>query len=462
MTLVLAHILSWLKTYEGNECELYRKVYNTCNSSNICHTALNLLQITPKCSLNYELRPSDCIKFIEQSIYCISKNDVDCTYKFLIELFNHKCHDGYAFSNDIVKKVKEITHYIWKNMDRDRRCDFLKYLREIGLSKWWIRDALGFSSNAMNKIINRCKTTWEVRMPQNEVAKYYDQVIKQKFNLNEIKECEGLLKYYGIDVGYMKGLGIEPCSYLNTEGLRWPYWAGLYITDLYAEFIEDRYKLSFDTSNGAGLFMAITVFSKLNDPSIVIRWHKNGAPNARYINGEEIRIKTITYIRDWPWLNKNQVINDYLQDLRRDELLEFLAGIIDGDGSITFTKGKPAVNIVAGLEKYYWLKKVKAIIAQKLNLECSITPKNFKITNELIYILSFKGSNIPSILEEIAPYLHHPIRRIRAELITAYLRHELNDEEFLRIYEQTKYKIKQPDIKRNSALNAAINASSMI
>ncbi len=235
---------------------------------------------------------------------------------------------------------------------KNDRCAFLNYLRDIGLSKWWVREALGYSSRNFDELINRCSIDWNRKLPQNRVAEYYEQVLRRKFSIDEVSECEGMFKYYGIDIGYLRGLGIEPCAYLHSEKLTWPYWAGLYVTDLYVEPRDDTYQVSFDTSSGSGLLMALNTLNKLSVPSIVMRWHRKGAPHARYVSGNEVRIKTIIYISDWSWRNKESMMGQ-ITGLSRDELIEFLAGAIDGDGYITTTYSvKPVIYITSGVDKY--------------------------------------------------------------------------------------------------------------
>ncbi len=73
--------------------------------------------------------------------------------------------------------------------------------------------------------------------------------------------------------------------------------------------------------------------------------------------------------------------------------------------------------------------------------------------------LVFRGRNAVRLLRRVAKYMHHPIRRLRAELILAYYDGRISPEEFERLYEPTKYKRGKPDIKRNHALEALTQAA---
>ncbi len=390
---------------------------------------------------------------------CINRDENECTYNTLINLLNNGCHNGYAFNSDVVNYVKEIVHHVWRSLGRDDRCAFLSYLRDVGLSKWWVRDALGYSSRNFDKLINKCGIDWYRKLPQNKTAEYYEQVLRHRFSVDEVRECDGMFKYYGIDVKYLRGLGIEPCAYLHSRKPTWPYWAGLYVTDLYVEPRDDMYQVSFDTSNGSGLLMALNTLNELGAPSIVIRWHRRGgAPHAKYMSGNEVRIKTIIYTSNWPWDNKDSMIKE-ITGFNRNDLIEFLAGAIDGDGYITITSSaRPIISITSGTGKYAWLKELRREIINKLGIQCTIKPTRNIETNELVYLLEIRND---AILREVEPYLRHPIRKLRAKLIIEYLSNRLSHEQFSKAYKQTKYRINQQDNKHNSVLYVAVHASSL-
>jgi hypothetical protein len=55
--------------------------------------------------------------------------------------------------------------------------------------------------------------------------------------------------------------------------------------------------------------------------------------------------------------------------------------------------------------------------------------------------------------------MHHPIRRLRAELVLALYNGKVSKDEFTKLYEQTEYEQGTPDIKRNHALEATTKAA---
>nr|MCG2894691.1 hypothetical protein [Vulcanisaeta sp.] len=67
--------------------------------------------------------------------------------------------------------------------------------------------------------------------------------------------------------------------------------------------------------------------------------------------------------------------------------------------------------------------------------------------------------NAIKLLKHIVKYMHHPLRRLRAELILAYYEGRVDDEELESLYNMTKYKQGAPDVKRNHALEALARAA---
>jgi hypothetical protein len=56
-------------------------------------------------------------------------------------------------------------------------------------------------------------------------------------------------------------------------------------------------------------------------------------------------------------------------------------------------------------------------------------------------------------------YIHHPLRRLRAELILAYYEGRIDRGTFEKLYKMTEYEYGGPDVKRNNALEATTRAA---
>jgi hypothetical protein len=67
--------------------------------------------------------------------------------------------------------------------------------------------------------------------------------------------------------------------------------------------------------------------------------------------------------------------------------------------------------------------------------------------------------NAVRLLRHVVMYMHHPLRRLRAELILALYDGKIDYEKFKRLYKQTKYKRGAPDVKSNNGLDALARAA---
>ncbi len=74
-------------------------------------------------------------------------------------------------------------------------------------------------------------------------------------------------------------------------------------------------------------------------------------------------------------------------------------------------------------------------------------------------VLRFHGKDAVRLLRRVARYMHHPLKRLRIELILALYDGRINREEFEELYEMTEYELRGPDIKRNNALEALVRTA---
>jgi hypothetical protein len=78
------------------------------------------------------------------------------------------------------------------------------------------------------------------------------------------------------------------------------------------------------------------------------------------------------------------------------------------------------------------LDLLREVIARRFGIVGSIYQR------ETVDALTFSNENAVRLLRRIVKYMHHPLRRLRAELVLAYY-DKINYEVFKRLYEQTKY-----------------------
>jgi hypothetical protein len=243
--------------------------------------------------------------------------------------------------------------------------------------------------------------------------------------------------------------------------LKKPYWFGLRASDLTVREFDDRTELEIDTTGSVDAVFFPTLLNTVKTPSLIVK-RERGAPAAKYVHGS---IKLEYYIslgvNEWPWpieLSADE-LERILDSFTDEELAMFVAGLIDGDGAIQYVKQnnkeKVFVLITAckNCPKRFILDALKDVIARRFGITGNI--KSYETDDALV----FSCRKAIRLLRRIVKYIHHPLRRLRAELILAYYDGKISKDEFTKLYEQTKYKLGAPDIKRNHGLEALARAA---
>jgi len=85
----------------------------------------------------------------------------------------------------------------------------------------------------------------------------------------------------------------------------------------------------------------------------------------------------------------------------------------------------------------------------------------FPFKSNLLFFLYYIILQQPLVrlLRRIVRYMHHPIRRLRAELVLAYYDGKISRDELIKLYEQTEYVFGAPDVKRNNGLDVLARAA---
>ena len=411
-------------------------------------------------------RIKPCTELISKAMRCLENNDKDCVIKMLEELVRNQCHNGYAVGKEIADKVKDLVHDLWLVSDNEFRCGLLRMLRDLrdlGISKNWVREALRLNSKDLNKRLVKCSVDWESKAMRNDIVKVIESLLRERFGWDEIRMCEELWRFIGVNIDEFRKHGIEPCVWFNglekLSDLRRPYWFGLRASDLTVREFDDKISLEIDTSSSVGAVFFPALLGMIKTPSLFVK-RGRGAPAAKYVHGSiELKYYVDLGIDGWPWPIKLDIdeLEGILNAFSDEELAEFIAGEIDGDGSVRYNENNRAVYVeisaCKNCPKRVILNILKEVIAERLGVTGSIRSK--ESTDALV----FGGKKAVRLLRCIVKYMHHPLRRLRAEIILAYYSGKISKDEFTKLYEQTEYEQGAPDVKRNHALEALARAA---
>jgi hypothetical protein len=405
-------------------------------------------------------RIETCTELISKAMRCLENNDEDCVTRKIEELIKADCHDGRLISKEVADGVRGVVHELWLVSDNECRCKLLKILKELGITKKWVRNAVRTSPRYLNEyLLIRCRISWENRTTRYEVIKNVEDILR-RIGWDEIRMCEELWRFVGVDVNAFRRYGIEPCAWLSglelLSDLRRPYWLGMRTSDLSVKKYKGEVRLVLMTTNSVDAVFFPVLLSMIKMPSLRIAW-KRAAPAAKYVH-KSIALSFYVDLgpNEWSWPIKLSAdeLERILNGFSDEELAEFVAGEIDGDGVVQYERTPYLwITVCKDCPKRFILDVLKKVIAERFGIVGS--DGSLETADALV----FRGRNAVRLLRRIVKYMHHPLKRLRAELILAYYSGKISKDEFTKLYEQTEYEQGTPDIKRNHALEALIWAA---
>ena len=415
-------------------------------------------------------RIKPCTELIKQAMRCLENNDKKCIMRKIEELVKNQCHNGYAVGKETADKARKLVHELWLASNHKERCKLLIVLRSLDVSRWWVMIALRIYTKNTNRWLTECGIDWENKITRNEVVKDIENLLRERFGWNEIRMCEEMWRFIGIDVDELRKYNIEPCVWLNglelLSDLKRPYWLGLAKSDMTVKKANRGVRLELKTSNVIDAVFFAKILNMIKMPSIRIKQERR-IPGMRYVHKPiNLSYYIVVNPKAWPWpieLNADK-LERILNRFNDEELAEYIAGEIDGDGAVLYSNYSDtdyrrnryvAVLIIACSDcpKRMVLNVLKDIIAKRFNIIGNIYPRT---TTD---VLAFSGEDAVKLLRRIAKYIHHPLRRLRAELILALYDGRISPEVFEKLYEMTEYEYGGPDVKRNHALEVVIQAA---
>jgi hypothetical protein len=407
------------------------------------------------------------MELISKAKECLNNDDKECTMRILEEFVRNDCHDGRLIGKEVADGVRDIVHELWLRSDNRCRCELLSMLRNLGISKGWVRSIFNTNTKMLNKWLRRCGISWEGRTTRSEVVKMIEDFLREKFGWDEVRMCEELFRFIGVDVDEFRRHGIEPCIWLEgineLSNLRNPYWLGLRASDLAVRRCGKGVELVLRTTNTIDAVFFPMILNAIKTPNLDIILERK-APAARYvIKSIALSFRVDLGPSEWPWSIKlsTDKLEKILNSFSDEEFAEFVAGEIDGDGSVIYyyndeTESESVFVYITACRdcpKRINLDVLKEVIAERFGIVGTINQL------ETADVLMFYGRNAVRLLRRIVKYVHHPLRRLRAELILAYYDGRISREELMELYKPTEYEQGKDDIKRSRGLETLARAA---
>jgi len=388
----------------------------------------------------------------------LGKQRLTMRTRLIEELIKNQCHDGRLIGKEVADGVRDIVHELWLRSDNRCRCELLRMLRDLGISKGWVRSIFNTNTKMLNKWLVRCNINWEGRETRNDIVKEIEDLLRERLGWSEVGMCKELWRFVGVDVDEFRRHGMEPCIWLEgineLSNLRNPYWLGLRASDLAVRRCGKGVELVLRTTNTIDAVFFLMILNAIKTPNLDIVLGRK-APAARYATKSiALSFRVDLGPSEWPWLIKLSAdkLEKILNSLSDEGLAMFVAGMIDGDGSVQcIFEGNDAyvhVGITAckNCPKRLNLDVLRDIIAERFGIIGTINQL------ENADALVFRSRNAVRLLRRIVKYVHHPLKRLRAELILAYYDRRISHEELMELYKPTRYEQGKDDIKRNRGL----------
>jgi hypothetical protein len=405
-------------------------------------------------------RIETCMELIKQARECLNNDNKECAMKLIELLIKNQCHDGRLIGKEIADGVREIVHELWLVSNHEEECRLLMILRTLGVSKKWARKATRITSlQHFNERLGRCGIDWENKAVRYEVVKKIENLLR-RMGWSEVRMCEEMWRFVGVDVDEFRKYGVEPCVWLSglelLSNLRRSYWLGMRTSDLSVKKYKGEVRLVLMTTNSVDVVFFPVLLSMIKMPSLRIAW-KSKAPTAKYVHKSiALSFYVDLGIDEWPWpikLSANELVR-IIEGFSDEELAMFVAGLIDGDGIVQYERTPYLwITVCKACPKRFILDVLKEVIARRFGVIGSVD--SLKTEDAL----KIGGKDAVKLLRHIAKYIHHPLRRLRAELILALYDGKISKDEFTKLYEQTKYERGASDVKRNHALAATARAA---
>jgi hypothetical protein len=400
-------------------------------------------------------RIETCTELIGKAMKCLENNDKECTMRKIEELIKADCHDGRLISKEVADRVRGLVHELWSR-DSDNyglRCKLLMLFRSLDVSKSWIRNAMNMSTKTLNKWSIKCGIELKSKARRVNIVKRVKDLLRERFGWDEVRMCEELMRFIGIDTEMLRRYGIEPCDWVHA-GFDEVYFMGIALTDLgnsetFKFYKKYKYiKASLNTTNAVdAVFFSLLLPVQ---PTVKIWWVD------RETSIVEVGYFVVVRADKWEWANYEELIKR-IRTLRPEDVPRLIAGAVDGDGSIeySFTNSTPYIKITAckACGKRVFLDIIEDALG-KLGIKSHMYED--EVSNGAR--LEVYGRNAIKLLRLITPHLRHPLKRLRAKLILMLRDGKIDRETLTTLYDLTEYGDKD-DPKRYHGLEALARAA---
>jgi predicted nucleic acid-binding Zn ribbon protein len=82
------------------------------------------------------------MELIKQAMKCLENNVKQCVLRLIEELVRNQCHNGRLIGKEVADGVRELVHRLWLRNNDEERCEFLRMLKSLDVSRTWATRAV--------------------------------------------------------------------------------------------------------------------------------------------------------------------------------------------------------------------------------------------------------------------------------------------------------------------------------
>ncbi len=297
---------------------------------------------------------------------------------------------------------------------------------------------------------------------RSRLVEEIEMMLRKEFGWSETVMSERMWRYIGVNVDELIAYGIDPHEWieiLRHISINDTYMLGAVHGDVYVRPTSPSwYEISAGTTSSSGVLYFERLMRRIKMPSVELTWRK--MRSVKFTTEEEpdaICVRFYVKLRrsEWPWYGKGY---EAISSFNTSELLSYLAGLIDTDGSVTTVveprKYRFEIDITSANIEF--LKYLRDVIYERLGIIGHvITDKRPGSGSKL----RFRDSWAVQLYEGLRQYLAHPMKRLRAETYVKYHNKEMPRAEYRRFHEQFRYSDTANDPKRYHAVDVLTQAA---
>jgi hypothetical protein len=298
---------------------------------------------------------------------------------------------------------------------------------------------------------------------RSRLVEEIEKVMRERLGWNEIVMSNVMWRYIGVNVDELIAYGINPHEWieiLHRLTVNDPYMLGAVHGDVYVRPTSPSwYEVSMDTTSSAGVLYFERLMRRIKMPSVEFSWRERRSAKFTTEEPKMVNVRFYVLLRksEWPWYGKGY---ETISSFNTRELLSYLAGLIDTDGTITVTVAvssrRRRFTIEINSANIEFLKYLRDVIYERLGIISYVTTdKRLESGGKL----RFQDSWAVQLYEGLRQYLAHSVKRLKAELYYLKYNKELATKEFDRFYEPLKYDNNGNDVKRCRAADTLTQAA---